>query len=132
MFAANHGGRYLLRIEDTDKNARLRRSRRSDGLNWLGLSGDDEAVLQSEQAGRHHEVALQMLATGTAYKCYLSEADTDIRAQHEQAGRALALARGGDPPSADAPFVVRLKCLMRGDQINRYGSGRGHRTEQQP
>ncbi len=120
LFAAHHGGRYLLRIEDTDKKRSTAEAIAAihDGLNWLGLSGDDEAVLQSEQASRHHEVALQMLATGTAYKCYLSEADlADIRAQAREQGRPVRSPwrEGGDPPSADAPFVVRLKMPDEGE-----------------
>ena len=114
LFAAHHGGRYLLRIEDTDKKRSTAEAIAAihDGLNWLGLSGDEAAVLQSEQAGRHREVALQMLATGTAYKCFLSEAELeDIRSQAREQGQPVRSPwrNRKDAPSADAPFVVRLK-----------------------
>ena len=114
LFAAHHGGRYLLRIEDTDKKRSTAEAIAAihDGLNWLGLSGDEAAVLQSEQAGRHREVALQMLAAGTAYKCFLSEAELeDIRSQAREQGQPVRSPwrNRKDAPSADAPFVVRLK-----------------------
>ena len=120
LFAAHHGGRYLLRIEDTDKKRSTSEAIEAihNGLNWLGLGGDAPAVLQSEQAERHQEVALQMLSAGTAYKCYLSEAELEeIRAAARQDGRPVRSPwrDQSDAPSEDAPFVVRLKMPDEGE-----------------
>lgn len=123
LFAAHHGGRYLLRIEDTDKKRSTTEAIDAihDGLKWLGLGGDEAPVLQSQQAERHREVALQMLASGTAYKCYLSEAELDdIRSAARQDGKPVR-SPWRDPdyvpsavPSGDAPFVVRLNMPAEG------------------
>src|SRR5688572_33035776 len=69
LFARHHGGKFLLRIEDTD---RVRSTEPAiaaiyDGLRWLGLDWDDAPVHQFARAARHREVAEQMLAAGKAY-----------------------------------------------------------------
>lgn len=74
LFARHHGGRYLLRIEDTDKARSTPEAIAAilDGLQWLGIDGDDAPHLQSDHEARHAEVAGQMLERGAAYRCYLS------------------------------------------------------------
>ena len=72
LFARHHGGKFLLRIEDTD---RVRSTEPAidaifDGLEWLGLMGDEPPVFQFARAARHAEVAHQLLAEGKAYRCY--------------------------------------------------------------
>ncbi len=72
LFARHHGGAFLLRIEDTDRE----RSRADytanilDGLAWLGLSWDDDPVIQSERIEVHRAAIAQLLASGHAYRCY--------------------------------------------------------------
>src|SRR6201986_2821305 len=71
LFARHHGGKYLLRIEDT---ARARPTGPAveafpDGLSWLGLEWDGDVVYQFARAARHAEVAQRMLAEGKAYHC---------------------------------------------------------------
>lgn len=125
LLARHHGGVFRLRIEDTDK---ARSSQAAvdaiiDGLEWLGLSPDGDIVFQSQQASRHKHVAEAMLAAGTAFKCYVSAEElAERRAEGERLReakdpRADAFLKpfrspyrdGGDPPSKDAAFTVRLR-----------------------
>src|SRR5476651_2660075 len=72
LFARHHGGEFLLRIEDTDRERSTEAATRTilDGLDWLGLAPDQPPVFQSARQARHAEVAWQMLATGHAYRAY--------------------------------------------------------------
>src|SRR3546814_9814143 len=72
LSARHHGGKFLLRIEDTDRARSTQPAIDAilDGMRWLGLDWDGDAVHQFARAGRHAEVAAQLLATGHAYKCY--------------------------------------------------------------
>ena len=114
LFAAHHDGRYLLRIEDTDKKRSTSEAIEAiyDGLNWLGLGGDEDAILQSERVERHRAVAEEMLAAGTAYKCFLSDEElADIRAAARESGKPVRSPwrDRSDPPPVKAAYVVRLK-----------------------
>ena len=91
LFARRHGGRFLLRIEDTD----LERSRAEfttdilDGLQWLGLDWDDEPVIQSHRNQAHRDAITTLLDKGLAYRCYTSEEElTALREQQKAAGLA--------------------------------------------
>src|SRR3982750_596941 len=72
LFARHHGGRYLLRIEDTDRARSTDAAVAAilDGLAWLGLAADEPPVMQFERSARHAEVAHALLAAGHAYRCY--------------------------------------------------------------
>ena len=74
LYARNTGGKFLLRIEDTDRQRSTQAAVDAilDGLKWLGLDWDGDAVSQFERKDRHAEVAHQMLAAGKAYRCYCS------------------------------------------------------------
>src|SRR5947207_10766964 len=74
LYARGRNGRMLLRIEDTDRERSTEAAIDAifDGLKWLGLEWDGEAIFQFARAERHREVAEQMLAAGTAYHCYTS------------------------------------------------------------
>jgi Glutamyl- and glutaminyl-tRNA synthetases len=74
LYARATGGKFLLRIEDTDKARSTAEAIQAihDGLAWLGIDHDGEVVLQSRRAERHREVALKLLAEGKAYYCYTS------------------------------------------------------------
>ena len=71
LYARHHGGKYLLRIEDTDRKRSTQEAVDAilDGLDWLGLSADEEPVFQSANQQRHAEVALELLESGNAYHC---------------------------------------------------------------
>ena len=83
LYARGRGGKMLLRIEDTDRERSTEAAIDAilDGLDWLGLDWDGEAVYQFARAGRHREVAEQLLAAGNAYRCYATpeELDADAR-----------------------------------------------------
>src|SRR3954447_9826542 len=72
LYAKRHGGKMLLRIEDTDRERSTEAAIRAilDGLQWLGLDWDGDVVFQFSRAARHREVAEQLLASGKAYRCF--------------------------------------------------------------
>lgn len=133
LYAEGRGGKFLLRIEDTDRerNNPAAVAAILDGLTWLGLSWDGEAVSQFARADRHREVALELLKRGAAYHCY-SSAD-EINAAREAAkaeGRPqifLSPWRDRDPKDApkDVKPTVRLKAPRDGETIvNDHVQGR--------
>ena len=122
LFARHHGGRFLLRIEDTDRARSTQPAIDAiiDGLRWLGLDWDDETVFQFARAARHAEVAAAMLASCNAYKCYATPEElAELREQQRAAGQPIRYDgrwRDRDPADAaqGAPFVVRLKAPKDG------------------
>ncbi|MBT6138518.1 MAG: glutamate--tRNA ligase, partial [Rhodospirillaceae bacterium] len=74
LFARHHGGKYLVRIEDTDRKRSTPEAIEAiyDGLGWLNLRGDEEPLLQHTRMARHAEVAHALLENGHAYRCYCS------------------------------------------------------------
>ena len=92
LYARHTGGKFLLRIEDTDRE----RSKQEyvdailGSLKWLELDWDGEPLFQFARAGRHREVAQQLLAEGKAYNCYLTAAELDAMRAAMEAERDLA------------------------------------------
>jgi len=123
LFARRMGGRYLLRIEDTDRARSTPEAIDAiiDGLTWLDLQHDGEITFQFARAARHREAAEAMIARGTAFRCYMTpeEAEQVRNAAHAE-GRALRspYREGKAPPSPDAPFVVRLRAPDEGEVVN--------------
>jgi glutamyl-tRNA synthetase len=123
LFARRHGGKYLLRIEDTDRARSTDEAIAAifDGLDWLGLGADGEPVFQYARAARHRAVTDEMIARGTAFRCYASADEVEaLRASAHAEGRALRspYRDGAVPASHDAPFVVRLRAPDEGDILN--------------
>ncbi|MEN9874407.1 MAG: hypothetical protein RL186_1304, partial [Pseudomonadota bacterium] len=115
LYARKAGGRFLLRIEDTDRARSTPQATQAilDGLAWLGLDYDGPPVMQFARAQRHVEAALALVEDGGAYRCYLSaEEETALKDEARAHGRAFRSpwreVAFGKPPT-DAPFVVRLK-----------------------
>src|SRR5215217_6870287 len=77
LYARNVGGKFLLRIEDTDLARSTDESTRSilEGLAWIGLQPDEEIVFQSANADKHRAAALRLLDTGKAYRDFTPKAD---------------------------------------------------------
>ncbi|MEM9782924.1 MAG: glutamate--tRNA ligase [Pseudomonadota bacterium] len=120
-FARHHGGRFLLRIEDTDRARSTEQATAAifEGLRWLGLDHDGEAVSQASRATRHAEVAAAMLENGTAYRCYASKDEIDaFRDRAKAEGRPPTfLSPWRDKGPADWPegdYVVRLRAPREG------------------
>jgi glutamyl-tRNA synthetase len=93
LYARHTGGKFLLRIEDTDRERSTEAAVKAilDGLAWLGLNWDGEPVYQFPRAPQHREVAEQMLAAGQAYRCYLTP--DELKAMHDAIAAERALAR---------------------------------------
>jgi len=125
LYARGRGGKFLLRIEDTDRERSTPEATEAilQGLRWLGLDWDGEAVSQFERKDRHAEVAHQMLARGTAYKCFsTAEEIAAFRAAQEAAGVSYAVFqspwRDADPAThPDAPYAIRMKAPRDGETV---------------
>ena len=122
LYARHHGGRFLLRIEDTDKARSTRAAIDAivDGMRWLGLDWDDETHFQSEFAARHAEVAQELLAGGHAYRCWMTP--EELAAQRAEAQRERRPFRTRSPwrdrdEGRNEPFVVRLKAPQEGETV---------------
>jgi len=87
LFARRHGGQFLLRIEDTDRERSKSEYTANilEGLQWLGLQWDGEPVVQSERIGEHRAAISALLASGHAYRCYASEAELTAMRERQAA-----------------------------------------------
>src|SRR4051812_49785423 len=125
LFARHHGGKFLLRIEDTDRARSTDAAVAAilDGLSWLELNWDGDAVSQFERRERHAEVAHRMLAEGHAYHCYATPAELDeMRRAQKEAGLPVRYDgrwrdRGPAEAPMDVPPVIRLKAPQQGETV---------------
>ena len=138
LFARRNQGKFLLRIEDTDKARSTQEAVDAilDGMSWLGLEADGEIYYQSERAERHAEVAQTLIDKGAAFRCYVTPEELQARRDEGEAVRAQAKEEGladeeraalkakaaallapfrspyrdgGTAPSNDTPYTVRLR-----------------------
>ncbi|MCX8226195.1 MAG: glutamate--tRNA ligase [Sulfitobacter sp.] len=121
LYARGRGGKFLLRIEDTDRVRYTPEATDAilQGMAWLGLDHDGEVVSQFDNAARHAEVALELLAAGKAYKCFASQEEiAEFRDTAKAEGRSTLYHspwRDADPAThPDAPYVVRIKAPQSG------------------
>ncbi|MGO4673149.1 glutamate--tRNA ligase [Bosea sp. 2YAB26] len=125
LYARRHGGKMLLRIEDTDRERSTEPAIAAilDGLSWLGLDWDGETVYQFARAARHREVAEQMLAAGKAYYCYATPQELEeMREKARAEGRPMRYDgrwRDRDPATAPAGVkpVIRLRAPQTGETV---------------
>jgi len=125
LYARHHGGRFLLRIEDTDKARSTQPAIDAilEGMRWLGLDWDGHEYYQSQFAVRHAEVAHRLLERGHAYRCYMTA--EELAAQRERARAEKRPYRvesawrdcSAEAHTPDAPFVVRLKAPREGETV---------------
>src|SRR5262247_2584399 len=125
LYARGRGGKMLLRIEDTDRERSTKAAIDAilDGLTWLGIDWDGEAIYQYSRAARHREVVEELLAAGRAYRCYASQAElAEMREKARAEGRSKLYDgrwRDRDPSEAppDLKPVIRLKAPLSGETV---------------
>jgi glutamyl-tRNA synthetase len=124
LYARARGGKFLLRIEDTDRARSTPEATQAilTGMAWLGLDHDGEVVSQFDRADRHAEVAHALLAKGAAYKCFATQEEIEaFRENARAAGTSTHFQspwREADPATfPNAPYVVRLKTPQEGETV---------------
>ena len=125
LYARGRGGKMLLRIEDTDRERSTKAAIDAilDGLTWLGIDWDGDAIYQYSRAARHREVVEELLASGRAYRCYASQAElAEMREKARAEGRSkLYDGRWRDRDASEAPPdvkpVIRLKAPLTGEAV---------------
>ena len=125
LYARHHGGRFLLRIEDTDRKRSTQEAIDAilDGMSWLGLDSDDPPVFQSRNQDRHADIAKAMLESGHAYRCYCTPEELEeMREKAKAEGRRMLYDgrwRDRDPSEAPAGVapVIRLKAPEDGETV---------------
>jgi glutamyl-tRNA synthetase len=125
LYARGRGGKMLLRIEDTDRERSTQAAIDAilDGLTWLGIAWDGDAVYQFARSTRHRETAEQLLAAGRAYRCYASPEElSQMREAARREGRArLYDGRWRDRDASEAPPgvkpAIRLKAPLTGETV---------------
>ena len=122
LYARRNGGRFLLRIEDTDKARSTPEAIAAilDGMRWLGLDWDGHEYYQSQFWARHAEVAHELLARGHAYRCWMSQ--EELAAQRERAQAERRPFRIDSPwrdsaSPGEGAFVIRLKAPREGETV---------------
>jgi glutamyl-tRNA synthetase len=120
LYARHHGGKFLLRIEDTDRARSTEPAIAAilDGMQWLGMDWDGDVIYQFARAERHAEVAHALLAAGKAYRCYLTQDElAAMRAKAQEERRPFRVTspwRDSTDGPADQQYVVRLKAPREG------------------
>ena len=125
LFARHHGGKMLLRIEDTDRARSTQEAVDAliDGLSWLGLDWDGDPISQFSRVERHKEVVEEMLANGTAYRCYSTPEELDTMREKARAEGKPPRYDGtwrerdaSEAPAGVAP-VIRIKAPQEGETV---------------
>lgn len=124
LYARGRGGKFVLRIEDTDRARSTPEATQAivDGMRWLGLDWDGEPISQFARAARHAEVANAMLASGHGYKCFSTQEEIEAFRESARAQGASTLFRSpwrdADPAShPDAPYAIRVKAPLQGETV---------------
>lgn len=121
LFAKHMGGKFLLRVEDTDRARSTPEATQAilDGMEWLGLKHDGEVIFQFARQPRHAEVAKQLLDAGKAYYCYTSPEELDDFREKNPNAKFRSPWRDGASPIVNRsgeshPYAVRLKAPLEG------------------
>ncbi len=131
LYARKHGGKLILRIEDTDAERSTEESIQGiiDGMEWLGIDWDEGPYFQTEFATDHKKAAATLLASGHAYKCFCTKEDLDAKREaamaaktqvgYDKTCRYLSAEEMQSKEEAGLPFVVRMK-VPSGDGFVSY------------
>jgi glutamyl-tRNA synthetase len=123
LYARHTGGKFLLRIEDTDRARSTEAAVQAifEGMEWLGLQADEPPVFQFSRLERHKEVAEELLAIGGAYRDYMSveelEAERELARSQGRAIRSPWRDRAPGPGEEGRPHVVRFKAPNEGETV---------------
>src|SRR5262245_24642704 len=134
LYAKKHGGTFILRIEDTDKERSTDDNTKSilEGLKWLGLDWDEGPFLQSDGVERHRKVAFELLAAGKAYRSFATPEELDAQRKQADAekrpwkrdapSRALSTAESDARAAKGDPFTLRF-LVPQGDGSTVFEDG---------
>jgi len=120
LYARRTGGRFILRVEDTDRERSTDEAVRVilDGMSWLGLGADEGPFFQSQRFDRYHEVIGEMLKAGSAYHCYCTKEELDaLREQQiarKEKPRYTGICRDRAEPRPGVSPVVRFRNPLSG------------------
>jgi len=123
LYARHHGGQFVLRIEDTDRERSTDEATRVilDGLKWLGLDWDEEPVFQAARQAEHVRAVEQLIEKGQAYRCYCSRDELDqMRESQRAAGKKPMYdgrCRQRQEQPEDQPYVIRFRSPDEGETI---------------
>jgi glutamyl-tRNA synthetase len=125
LFAKHHGGKFLMRIEDTDRARSTQEAIDAivGGMEWLGLDWDGEPIFQFARSARHAEIAKQLVEAGHAYYCYTSAEELEVMREQAAAEKKPFRydGRWRNRDASEAPAgvkpVVRLKAPQQGEII---------------
>lgn len=125
LYARHHGGKFLLRVEDTDRERSTQKAVDVlfDGLAWMGIESDEKPVFQSTRQARHAEVAHELLEKGLAYRCYCTADELkEMREKAMAEGRpprynGMWRDRDASEAPANTPYTVRIKAPREGETI---------------
>ncbi|MFD1795635.1 glutamate--tRNA ligase [Paracoccus aurantiacus] len=118
LYARGRGGKFLLRIEDTDRARSTAQATEAilDGLRWLGIDWDGEPISQFARADRHAEVAREMLENGHAYRCYAT-ADEIAAWREANPNQPFQSPWRDSNEQPDLPYAVRLRAPREGATV---------------
>jgi glutamyl-tRNA synthetase len=122
LWARNQGGKFLLRVEDTDKERSTDESTKAilDALQWLGMDWDDEPIYQSQRIDEHKAVLDKLIAEGKVYKCYCTPEERKEMREKALAKSLTAQYDGrcdGKPDDSSIPFVWRFRMPREGNTV---------------
>jgi glutamyl-tRNA synthetase len=122
LHARHHGGRFILRVEDTDRERSTQQAVDVilDGMRWLDLGADEGPFFQSQRYPRYREVIADLLARGAAYRCYCTREELDLMRQQQLARKEKPRYDGRcreQPPRPGTAAAIRFKNPLDGEVI---------------